>query len=360
MPENPSPKKTGAPTRKTLITTLKITVSLVLVSFLLWKSGVAEIGSTLASANLWWLSLGLLLGLGAAMLQANQWRGLLEAFALHKGFWRCFRLDFAGRLFDAALPTNIGGDVVRVGLASDSRAEAAPAALAVVLRRIVSIPGLLLVITVSMLASWHLDYSGRVRAISLICLAGGLVLAVMLTASHWFGVLQRIPLPGKIDKLRRSLLEARVQATDGTHPFRRATLRGLLFWIAVVLSQTCYIRAVGISAPIEYSAAVIAAVNAISMIPISVGGYGLREGAFSALLGVAGVGSAAQGTAVGLTLSAQTLLFGLIGAIVYLGLHRSKPLAGEPLSAGTETSSPRNIQRPRVIAESSAHILDPS
>ena len=96
------------------------------------------------------------------------------------------------------------------------------------------------------------------------------------------------------------------------------------------------------------------------MIPISVGGYGLREGAFSALLGVAGVGSAAQGTAVGLTLSAQTLLFGLVGALVYLGLRRSKDPAPESASVGAGPPSDPSAQSSHVGAESSALHFDPS
>ena len=89
-----------------------------------------------------------------------------------------------------------------------------------------------------------------------------------------------------------------------------------------MLSQACYIRAVGIHSPALYSVAVVTCVNALSMLPISVGGYGLREGAFSAMLSVGSLGTVTQGTAVGVCLSAQTLLFGLVGGVVYLTLGR--------------------------------------
>ena len=149
-----------------------------------------------------------------------------------------------------------------------------------------------------------------------------------------------------MEKLREALFVARKEAADETRPFLRATFRGLLFWIVVVLSQACYIRAVGIHASLGYAAAVVACVNAISMLPISVGGYGLREGAFSALLGVAGVGTAVQGTAVGLCLSAQTLLFGLCGAVVYATLPRP---SGSPAMPNVRRGS-----------EQTALTLDPS
>src|SRR5690349_654908 len=321
-----------------------------MVTVLLWKSGVGEITTSLATTDLGWLTAGLALGMAAAMLQANQWRGLLDAFGIPKGYWRCLRLDSAARLFDAALPTSIGGDVMRVRFASDSRSDAPPAALAVALRRVMQIPGLLLLIAVALLASWHLDYSAGVRGISLVCLCGGAVLAVALLVTFRLGGARRIPLPGRVEKLGSALIQARADAADGSHPFRRAALRGLLFWSVVVLSQACYIEAVGIQAPIEYSVAVVTCVNAISMLPISVGGYGLRESAFSALLGVAAVGTAAQGAAVGLVLSAQTLAFGLVGALVYLTL-RNPAVRGRHRRV-RERSGPAHrrgtIQRPRT------------
>jgi uncharacterized membrane protein YbhN (UPF0104 family) len=306
--------------RAIVFSVTKVVVSVGLIIVLLNQVGLSHIGKTLAATKTGWLTAGLVLGVVAAMLQANQWRGLLSAFGIRRSYWRCLRLDSAARLFDAALPSNIGGDVVRVHLAAGGRSEAAPAALAVALRRLMSLPGLLLLIIVGLLASWHLDYAGRIRAIALVCIAGGVGLGVFLALALRLGL--GIPLPGPVDKLRRVLIEASARATHEVHPFGRAAVRGLIFWVVVVLSQTCYIRAVGISVPIEYSLAVVTCVNALSMLPISVGGYGLREGAFSALLGVGGLGTATQGTAVGLCLSAQTLVFGLAGGLVYLSLNR--------------------------------------
>lgn len=310
-------------TRQRLVLALKICVSVGLVALLLATSGLDRIGATLAAADLGWLAAGLALGVAAAFLQTYQWRGLLSAFGLRRGYWRCLRLDTAARLFDAALPSSIGGDVVRAGLVTDDRSTMAPAATAVALRRVMSIPGLLLVMGISLVASWPVADATRLRATALVCLGGGVAVAVAIVVVQRMGALARLRLPGRLAGIRRTILEARAAAADGTHPFRRSALRGLLFWVVVVLSQACYVHAVGITAPFAYVAAVVTCVNAVTMAPISVGGYGLREASFSALLGVGAIGTAAQGTAVGLVLSAQTLLFGLVGAVVYLTLRRT-------------------------------------
>ena len=350
---NPGRTRPTHPVRARFITAAKIVVSVGLVAFLLLKSGLAGIGAALRATDVGWLAAGLVLGLLAAVLQANQWRGLLTAFGLRRTLLRCLRLDTAARLFDAALPTSIGGDVIRVQLVGNSRSETAVAAACVGLRRVVSIPGLLFVLGVSALASWHLDYAGRVRGVAVLVLVTGALLVVGLIVVQRLDALRRVTLPRRLDKIRRSIALARTEAADHTHPFRRSTVRGLVFWVVVVLSQACYIRAVGIHAPFEYAAAVVCCVNAISMLPISVGGYGVREGAFSILLATGGLGTAAQGTAVGLCLSAQTLLFGLIGAVVYLTLRRSRPHP-EPIPA----TPPEPSGRPTGMTP--ALTLDPS
>ena len=93
-----------------------------------------------------------------------------------------------------------------------------------------------------------------------------------------------------------------------------AVVRGCLFWCCAVTSQWCYMRAVGVDhVPLAYAGVVVTVTNLVTMLPIAMGGYGLREGTFSALLVAAGMATVAQGVAVGACLTAQTALFGLIG-----------------------------------------------
>ncbi len=67
------------------------------------------------------------------------------------------------------------------------------------------------------------------------------------------------------------------------------------------------------------------------MLPISLGGYGLREGSFAAFLAVAGHATAAQGAAVGVCLTLQTVGLGLIGVPVLL---HPAPVDRAPRHAG--------------------------
>jgi len=313
---------TGVVTRARVVLVLKIGVSAALLALLLAKAGWTQIGSTLAHAHVGWLALGLLLGVAAAGLQANQWRGLLLALGLERSFARCLRLDTEARVFDAALPSAIGGDVVRVTLVATAPAERAAAATAVLLRRVFGLPGLALLMAVSLAASAGLPYAGRIRPVAAVAVLGFVGLLAVLAGAGRFARSVPLPLPAKVRGMAATVGAARAQARDRDgaerRPFVRATLRGLAFWTTVVLSQWCFMAAVGIDVPPQYAALVVTTVNALSLLPISLGGYGLREGAFSAFLAVGGLATTGQGAAVGVILSAQTLLFGVVGGLVRL------------------------------------------
>jgi uncharacterized protein (TIRG00374 family) len=297
-------------------------VSLSLIGFLIHKTGFGSIARTVRTADQGWLAAGFALGLVAAGLQAYQWRGLLAAMGLRRTYRSTLQLDTAARVFDAALPTSIGGDVVRVGLASTAAAERVPSALSVVLRRVLQLPGLVTVLLVGIAASWGLPYGGKVRTVAGIFALAGLALIAVVALTTKVKRLRDIPLPRKVRRFVSEWRLATEEAVSEGHPFVRAAVRGLLFWTVVVLSQTCYMLAVGIHPPLGYATLVVATVNAVSLLPISLGGYGLREGTFSAFLAVGGLATAAQGASVGACLSIQTFIFGLVGGVVYLTMRR--------------------------------------
>lgn len=284
----------ASPIRRRLDVAVRIGVSLGILALLLRQAGGGAILREVLGVSPAWFALGLLLGVGAAGLQANQWRGLLAVVGLPRSYRETLRADTAARGFDALLPTSIGGDVVRVSLAARQPDQRGRAVLSVVLRRGMQVPGLVLVLAVGAVASLGLDYAGPVRILAGAFAAAGVV--------------------GGLLALR--LARTRTRLTPPTA--MTAALRGLSFWCVVVLSQVSFMLAAGVRVPFGYAVAVVAVVNALSLIPISLGGYGLREGAFGAFLAASGHATLAQGAVVGACLSLQTFAFGLVGGLVYL------------------------------------------
>ena len=271
-----------------------------------------------------WLAAGYLVAVVTIIITVWQWHGLAAANGVSRPYRRCLHLELAGDVFDAALPSSIGGDFIRATSLADTPEERVPSAAAVVLRRLCNFPGMIVLTAVGLLGTITLGYATRIRPYSLVVLAGGLVLvAMMLSPAMGFigrwGILKKGPAVA-LSKLLGTLHEFRGRRRD----LRVAMVRGLLFWAVVVASQSLFIRAVGVHIPVAYSALVITTATAVTMLPISLGGYGLREGAFAVFLAAGGHATAAEGAAVGICITAQTLALGVIGIPFYLTVRASR------------------------------------
>ena len=311
------------------MTVVRITVTAGAFALIARKIGFGAVIHALATAAPLSLALGYGIAVVTILLTVWQWNGLATANGVDRTYRRCLHLELGGDVFDAALPSSIGGDFVRATSLAESPEERVPAAASVVLRRLCNFPGMIVITALGLATTVSLGYADRIRPFSLGVVAGGLAL-VVLALSPAMGFI------GRWGLLRRGPGRAVAKLLNTLHDFRgqrshlvRATLRGLLFWTVVVASQTMFIRALGIHIPLMYGALVITTATAVTMLPISLGGYGLREGAFAAFLAAGGHATAAQGAAVGVCITVQTLALGVIGIPFYLTIRtrRSHPAA---------------------------------
>ena len=138
------------------------------------------------------------------------------------------------------------------------------------------------------------------------------------------GVLRRGP-GVAVARLLSTLHEFRGQRRD----LVVASFRGVVFWFAVVISQSIFMAAVGIHVPLTYSALVITTATAVTMVPISLGGLRPAGRGLRRLPHRRRHATAAQGAAVGVCITVQMLALGVIGIPFYLTLQtrRTAPAA---------------------------------
>jgi hypothetical protein len=316
-------------TRSRIITLAKVVVSGALLAYLVRKGSLGAVERAITGASPKWLALGFGFGALGAVLTVWQWWGVLRSLGLSRTYRRCFRLELAGDVFDAALPSSIGGDVLRAVSVAEQPEGRQLGVASVVLRRLCNFPGMVLLMSLGIGVTWAGGHANRAWPAILVALAFGVGLVVVtlsplagwLSSCRWLHRRPLLPLAkvlGTVEgfRVRRGALSA-------------AVLRGCLFWCCAVTSQWCYMRAVGVDhVPLAYAGVVVTVTNLVTMLPIAMGGYGLREGTFSALLVAAGMASVAQGVAVGACLTAQTALFGLTGLPSYLTLRSRRRSLG--------------------------------
>jgi uncharacterized membrane protein YbhN (UPF0104 family) len=254
---------------------------------------------------------------------ALKWRLLLRASGLEVGVGEALRAHAAGLFANLCLPSLVGGDVVRAGwIARGGRDLARPAAAGLADRAIDS----LALVALAALASgvvpgaWR-GGAGRPLAAAALALLGVTIGGILAARA-----LDPERLPERAARFLRPLREA----LGALAARRRAAAAALAISLAVqggfVLLNAALGAAVGIALPLAVWFLAWPLAKLAALLPVSLGGIGVREVALAALLAPFGV---APALAVGQSLAWETLLVasGLAAGAALPWLARSRAVA---------------------------------
>jgi uncharacterized membrane protein YbhN (UPF0104 family) len=282
---------------------------------------------TVASAV--WLAVAAALTLAAVVLSAVRWQTVLDALEIPTRLPRLVSHYLAGQFVSNVLPTTIGGDVLRVSRLSRDTGESPGTFASVVLERLTGWLVLPVITLVGFVVNPGLRHLGTATRVALLLALATLALLV--------GVLAAAGSPR---------LGGRFAARDGwrrfvgavhlgierlrSHPAAVANVlaAGFAYQLALVLSavaaaQALGLRPAGLTALLAFFPAVLIA----QVLPISMSGLGVREGAFVLFLGPLGVADE-QAIALGLLLYLLNLAVSLLGAPAFAagGRRRRAPV----------------------------------
>ena len=253
-------------------------VSLLLLGTLLATVDLRELGSILGSVSPRLLALGVLIFLVANMVSVYKWRLIVQAQGDRVSYFYLTTLFYIGLFFNNFLPTNFGGDVVKAFKLFRATGRGAEAASSVVLDRVSSVLALLLIAVVPALAELRLLGTGVLLVVlGMLALLGLMVLlfASERTARRLGGLSQ-----ANLFGIRKHLKSFYYSL----HDFRGRKVT-LLSVMAISLAYqglqilTIYVLALSldIDVPLVYYFIFIPIVLAVSMVPISLNGLGVRE-----------------------------------------------------------------------------------
>ncbi len=301
--------------RKKWLNLARVLISAGALGFLLWKIGLSQTLAVLRAADLRLLLAAFVLFLLSLVIRAARWAVLLRALGLQVPFWRLAYLYFVGAFFNSFLPTGFGGDVVRaLELTQDTPT---PAAVGTVL--VDRMTGLLVLMAMglaalpfsaSLLVPWLTWLLVGVAGGGL--LAGGLLLEgrLLRRATGWLPEKLSLAGSGPLGRLYAAITGC------GWRAVGQALGISLVFNLMNILINFLCGRAVGIGLSLGYFFITAPLISISLMIPISVGGVGVRDWTVVALFNPAGIDS---NTAAGMSLSiyAVSAAAGLMGGLMY-------------------------------------------
>jgi uncharacterized protein (TIRG00374 family) len=301
--------------KKRLLNLLKIVVS---VGFLVLLLSRAELGEVLRRLRdievpLWLAAMALYIA--GEFVRGYRWGVLLWSLGSQVSYRRLTSLYFVGSFYNLVLPTGFGGDAVKVlELSRDAGATAAISS--VVVERFSGLLVLFLLAALALVGSYQLIPPLIVVAILGVALLSILLVALLLQRT-W---IERWGRRLHIDRLLNRVAALRnLYRSLGLYSGRalaRATGAALVFNLMQILANVLLARAVGIHLPVAYFFLFVPIIAFSNMLP-SLGGLGLREGAYVFLFTQVGVDHD-HALALALARDMTILGLGLIGAVVYV------------------------------------------
>ncbi|KPQ21415.1 conserved hypothetical protein [Halomonas sp. HL-93] len=270
-----------------------------------------------------WVLLALLISVGQVALSAWRWQLTAKLIQVPMRFGYALREYYLALLVNQLLPGGVLGDVGRAHRHAAQSASRGRAWRAVIIERISGQLALALLTLVALALSplWHaaLGWSAWLSIGLVALLATGLI-AVALSLAFLKGA---VTLPGWCldvgSDIQRGLL------TPGVWPIQ--LLSSLTIVVSYGVVMVCAARAIGVELPVLSLLALAPVVLLAMLVPVSVAGWGVREGAAAGVWAWVGL-PAAQGVAVSLAYGVIVLLASLPGLWVAIG-HRQSALPPE-------------------------------
>jgi uncharacterized membrane protein YbhN (UPF0104 family) len=305
----PNPARRGLPPWLSLVLRTAITVGL--MAYAVRDVRWSEIGGQLRAGHWGWWIAGLV---GSAAVQAVagiRWAALARPLGFDRPrrffIWRFFE----GMFFNLCLPSSIGGDVIKAYRVGDSTSRRLLAGCSILADRLTGLAALG-VLACTALAASRTAWS----PVAVAAVGTGVLIAVL--AAFWIGTrcLDRI-----IGMLPTEHAGRRFIAQLLPYQTRPRLLVNAIGWSFIVQMGGALVvgvmaRTVGVElGPVAWFS-VVPLVALLTVLPVSIGGFGVRETAMANLLGHYGV-PADKGVAVALLWSLSAVVIGLLGGLLF-------------------------------------------
>ena len=294
--------------RRYLSFIVKLAISVALIAYMATTFDLGEAAQRIVQVDAGWMAAAAAVFFILLANNALRWEIVIAALGSRLGFWPASRLIYIAAFFNQALPSTIGGDAARMVLSRRAGLSLASAVNSVMLERVVAVLGLILLVVVTqpfLLA--RIGDNPAKYVFPLLAAAGVAGIGFLM-------LLDRMPDSWRKWTLVRGIVQLSADAKSlFLHPRYAAGAVVLGITGQLLISMLFYLLAQALNldrVDLLDCVVLIPPVILIMTIPISIAGWGLREGAMVTLFAFVGV---AQGAAFVLS-----VLFGVVNLVLSL------------------------------------------
>jgi glycosyltransferase 2 family protein len=263
---------------------LRIVVSAGLIAFLLTKIPLSEVWNNIQQTQLTYILVVFLLIISGILLSSYKWKLLLSSLGLNRPLGKLVEAYFIGTFFNNILPTTIGGDVIRTMRISAGSGKTSAVAVTVLVERATGLIALLFYA----LAAW--GYTAIFLPDIDITQTAKLGFTVIGTLTAILIILIFLFMTNRLTAFRKKIIKS-LHIAKFMAPIEEALLIcgkqkrvlfytlgiSFIFQFTAVLSNYCIALSLGIHLPFVYFLLFVPVISLALMLPISIGGIGVRE-----------------------------------------------------------------------------------
>lgn len=299
-------------------------VSMALLVFVVSRVDLAAVGAALVGLDLTWMAAAVLAVYAAIVVSAIKWGALLRSRGRALPLTRLTRHYLVGLFFNNFLPTSVGGDVVRAWDAGKDLDGSSEAAASVIAERLIASVGLALTAAIGLLF---------VRVEPQVYISVGVVFVAGIALAGVFLV------PSVSERIVTGFAGGRFEVAAGwvgrTTAATGEMLRDLptagvvlalsiVFQVFVALVNGLLFMALGADVSFVHCLICTSIVSAVTMVPVSISGHGVREAGYAYFFSFVGVSSAVAVTA-SVLFFVTVAVCTLPGALFFAAGRRRRP-----------------------------------
>jgi uncharacterized membrane protein YbhN (UPF0104 family) len=309
------------PVRRAVGVVVKLALSAGLMAFVLRDTSLAALWRTLRQVQPGWVLAAL--GAHAVMMAVSVWRWDLLLRAQHvevpartlsESYW-------VASFFNNFLPSNIGGDVVRIADTSKPAGSKTLATTVVLVDRLLGLFALLTVGAIGAAAARTVGVEiPGVWWLQVAAFAGAVVAVPVFVVPRLFDALlaplRALGHPWIIERAAM-LQDALVRFRARPSSVIGALAGAMVVQMVIVVFYALAARSLAIPLPLFLAGVLVPVAMAVQMAPVSINGFGVREAVFSFFFVRFGLGVEAA-VAVSLLGTALVMLFSMGGGALFL------------------------------------------
>ena len=297
---------------------LNVVLSLLLISLIIYFTGMDKIVVTITAMSTSLFLMAILIENVGVMVSAKKWHMLLMMKEVQIPFTTAWKYYYIGTFFNAFFPTTVGGDVIKAYGLSQHLNKKEEAFSSAIMDRITGLAAVLIIGSIAIIIGWQV-IPHTALVLSLIILLLPLVMIVLIFTTDAVGRLMRWSLFAKFGRL--TTLMEQIYASLREYRLNGRLLLpvfvlSLIYHGILVINNYVLSQALGLDIPLYYFFIFIPIAEILVFLPVTIQGFGVREGTYVTLFSSIGVGSV-QAFSLGFSNQLIKLIGNIIGGVVY-------------------------------------------